>query len=163
MSSIVAALWKSGPSEPAVIDKMLQAAPHRGSNFCVSSIGSCSLGISNLTSAVDATISKQGSLLAAFNGYLDNAVELNLRLKDLGYLPASEKPADILVASFQAFGLDAPRHFRGAFCAVVTDGRNLWCFRDQVGFQTLFFRDEPKAFFTASEAKQIIAATGISK
>ena len=163
MSSLVAVLSKAAPAEISLVEKMLAAAPHRGTNLHVTTFGSCALGVSNESETIDGTISKDGRLLAAFVGNLDNAVELRTRLTELGCALPSCKPADLLVAAFEIFGPDAPKYFRGAFSGVVTNGTDLWCFRDHLGFQTLFFRDEPKAFFVATEAKQIIAGTGILK
>src|SRR5262249_31928426 len=121
------------------------------------------LGISNQCEAVDATISAPGPLLAAFAGTPDNAGEIRDELRKLGFSLPSAKAADLVVGAIHAFGLDAPRRFRGAFSGIVTNGTELWCFRDHLGFQTLFFRDEPKRFFVATEAKQILAGTGIRK
>jgi asparagine synthase (glutamine-hydrolysing) len=163
MSSLVAVLSKAAPAAVSLAEKMLAAAPHRGTNLHVTSFGSCALGISNESETIDGTISKTDRLVGAFVGNLDNAAELRTRLLELGCALPSCKPADLLVAAFEVFGPDAPKYFRGAFSGVVTNGTELWCFRDHLGLQTLFFRDEPKAFFVATEAKQIIAGTGILK
>src|SRR5262245_39756845 len=147
MSSLVAVLSKAAPANASLVEKMLAAAPHRGTDLCVNTFGSCGLGVSNHSETTDGTISKSGRLLAAFVGNLDNAVELRTRLIELGCALPSCKPADLLVAAFEVFGADAPKCFRGAFSGVVTNGTDLWVFRDHIGLQTLFFRDEPKAFF----------------
>jgi asparagine synthase (glutamine-hydrolysing) len=163
MSSLVAVLSKAAPADISLVEKMLAAAPHRGTDLCVTTFGSCAIGVGNDSETIDGTISRGDRLLAAFVGNLDNAVELRTRLIELGHALPSRKPADLLVAAFEVFGPDAPKYFRGAFSGVVTNGTDLWIFRDHIGLQTLFFRDEPKAFFVATEAKQIIAGTGILK
>jgi asparagine synthase (glutamine-hydrolysing) len=45
----------------------------------------------------------------------------------------------------------------------VTDGRGLWCIRDHLGIRPLFYRDDPKAFFAATEAKQVLAGADIGR
>jgi len=143
---------------------MLAAAPHHGSDFNVKTCGSCALGVSSGIGIADSAISSEANLIAAFTGRLNNAAELVESLSGLGFRPASVNAADVLLSAFQAFGPDqAPNRLRGVFAAVVTNGRELWCFRDQLGFRSLFYRDDPGGFFAASEAKQIIAGTGLPK
>src|SRR6266852_1999448 len=40
------------------------------------------------------------------------------------------------------------------------DEAALWCVRDHVGWGQIFYRDEPRAFYAATEAKQVIAGSG---
>ncbi len=47
------------------------------------------------------------------------------------------------------------------FAVVVSDGTRLWCFRDHLGFATLFYRADRGAIYVATEAKQVVAAAGI--
>src|SRR5207247_5463723 len=95
------------------------------------------------------------AIIAALSGRLDNAEELHRTLTAAGSPPASPADADIVVAAYRVFGVDAPNRMRGAFAGIVTDGRNLWCFRDHIGFRPLFYRDEPTAFYAAGEPRQI--------
>ena len=39
---------------------------------------------------------------------------------------------------------------RGAFGAVITDGRRVWAVRDHVGFGTLFYRHDGGTFYAVS-------------
>jgi asparagine synthase (glutamine-hydrolysing) len=142
---------------------MLQAAPHRGVDVDVKVYRSCALGITNGGEIIDSAISSEGRLLAVFTGRLDNACDVVAAVTALGFPPRSQNPADLVVAAFQAFGPEAPDRFRGAFAAAVTDGKELWCFRDHLGLRSAFYRDDPKGVFVASEPKQIVAGTGISR
>jgi asparagine synthase (glutamine-hydrolysing) len=162
MGSIVAIL-PTAPTGTDLARKMLAAAPHQGPDFSVKACGACILGVSSRKGFVDATISADADLIAGFTGKLNNASELLESLNSLGFPPAGTTPADILVSAFRAFGPSAPSRLRGAFAAVVTNGRDLWCFRDHLGFRPLFFRDDRSGFFVGSEAKQIIAGTGLTK
>src|SRR5688500_9206519 len=142
---------------------MLGAAPHRGDCVAFRRLGNCLLGVANRPDFVDCALSAEGGIIAALSGRLDNAAELHQELTDAGTPPVSTAGADIVVAAHRAFGLSAPNHMRGAFAGIVTDGDKLWCFRDHVGFRPLFYRDEPRAFFAASEARQVVAGAQISE
>jgi asparagine synthase (glutamine-hydrolysing) len=163
MGSIVAFLARQLPVDRHRVKNMLAAAPHRGSNFEVGVCGSCVLGVSNKSDFADSAISKAGQFMAAFSGKLDNATELTKTLTDKGYSPGSVNAADVVVAAFKAFGSDAPNRMRGVFAGIVTDGRRIWCFRDHLGFKALYYRDESRAFFVASEAKQIVAGADLRR
>jgi len=154
---VIAILGRSGPPDPTLARRMLAAAPHRGSCVTVRVCGDCVLGVSNYPGTVDTAISHDGPVMAACKGRLDNVTELARALSDAGAPPRSPAPADVVVGAFKAFGPEAPNRMRGPFAGVVTDGRSLWCFRDHVGFQPMFYRDDPKAFFAATEAKQVLA------
>jgi asparagine synthase (glutamine-hydrolysing) len=163
MGSIVAVLVRSIPIDPALAEKMLAAAPHRGSELSVRICGNCLLGVSNRRDFIDSTISGQGERMAVFSGTLDNAADLSRILSEAGHKPASTNPADITVSAFKAFGADAPNRMRGEFVGAVSDGHQLYCFRDHIGFKPLFYRDDQRAFFIAMEPKQIIEGANLKR
>ena len=68
MSSLVAVLSKAAPADISLVEKMLAAAPHRGTDLCAKTFGSCAIGVSNDSETIDGTISKGARLLAAFVG-----------------------------------------------------------------------------------------------
>jgi asparagine synthase (glutamine-hydrolysing) len=163
MGSIAAILARSIPVDTNLTRRMLAASPHRGSDFIVRICGSCVLGLSNQQDFIDSTMSRDSEFMAVFSGKLDNAAELQKMLATAGHAPASRDAADITVSMFKAFGPDAPNYMRGAFAGIVTDGTHVWCFRDHIGFQPLFYRDDPHAFFAATEPKQIIAGADLQR
>jgi asparagine synthase (glutamine-hydrolysing) len=160
---MIAILDKEAPPDVALARKMLAAAPHRGDIVTLRMLGNCVLGVANRPDSVDSAISMKGALIAALSGRLDNVTELYQTLSAAGTPPASSADADVVVAAFRAFGVEAPNRMRGAFAGIVTDGRNVWCFRDHVGFRPLFYRDEPRAFFAASEPRQIVVGANLSE
>ena len=163
MGSIAVVLSRSALPDLKAVEAMLSAAPHRGGVFEVRTCERAILGTSNHPDFADASISSPGDLIAAFSGRLDNAADLTQTLVTAGFPPASNDPADVVVATFRAFGAVAPSHMRGNFAAVITDGRRMWTFRDHLGFQPLFYADTPKQFVAATEVKQVIAGAGISR
>jgi asparagine synthase (glutamine-hydrolysing) len=141
---------------------MLEAAPHRGTVFELAPRRNVVLGVATSNGTADAALSS-GELSVAFTGQLDNARELRRELVDQGYTPASPSPADIVASAFQAYGTDAPGRMRGAFSACVTDGQQVWLFRDHVGFKPLFFAERSNCVFVATEVKQVLAGAEIPR
>lgn len=135
---------------------MLAAAPHRGSVRSFLSIGQVTLGISN-GDFTWATVGAEEAWACAVIGPVDNADELG-RLAGRGSNVAESIAA--LVARQGTYALDL---LRGTFAGVVTDGRELICFRDHIGGRPLFFRQERDRGFVATEAKQVIAGAGVSR
>src|SRR5256712_459253 len=153
----------SPPPELALAREMLAAAPHRGSCTTLRLLGNCVLGVANRPDFVDATVSSEGALVAALSGRLDNAAELHQALTAAGSPPGSRADADVVVAAFRAFGLDAPNRMRGCFAGIVTDGTAIWCFRDHAGFRPLFYRDDPRRFVAASDPRQVVVGAQLSE
>src|SRR5438552_13665988 len=150
---MIALLGKNTPPSEALARKMLAAAPHRGECLTLRALGNCILGVANRPDLVGSALSSDGAIIAAVSGRLDNATELRRILTAAGSPPASPADADIVVAADRVFGTQAPNRMRGAFAGIVTDGITVWCFRDHIGFRPLFYRDDPQAFFAASEPR----------
>jgi asparagine synthase (glutamine-hydrolysing) len=161
MGSIAAILRADLPPGIGEVQRMLAAAPHRGSDVEIALRGRCVLGVAYDDVGRDAWLAAGARLAAAFTGRLDNLPELLGR-----FLPSSSpdrvSPADALIVVFEALGDAAPAALRGVFAATVTDGSQLWCFRDHMAFGGLFFRQDAHGFYAASEAKQVVAGAGIA-
>jgi asparagine synthase (glutamine-hydrolysing) len=140
---------------------MLAISPHRGGDMSHQICDAAILAVSNHPNRTDSLLSTAGEFSAAFSGRLDNAQELVRTLTESGFPPLSPNAADIMVSAVRAFGTDAPNRMRGEFAGVVTDGRQLWCVRDHLGLRPLFYRDDPQAFFAATEIKQVIAGAAL--
>ena len=108
----------------------------------------------------DATLSEGDGLIAAVQGRIDNLPELTAHLSRAGVDPGPS-PADVVRALFLREGERTPERLRGVYAIVLSDGLRLWCFRDHLGFATLFYRTEREGIYVASEAKQVVAAAGI--
>jgi asparagine synthase (glutamine-hydrolysing) len=164
MGAFAAVLTRSLRPDPSVVDRMLAASPHRGTEISHHACGLAILGASNHADRVDSTIASSGESAAVFSGRLRNVRELTKTLTDAGFPPTSSDPAEILLCACRAFGhAAAANRLRGEFAAVVTDGRRLWCIRDHLGIKPLFYRDEPRAFFAATEVKQVLAGAQLNR
>ena len=142
---------------------MLEAAPHRGTSTEVREHGSVVLGVSRHETNDDASISSGNGLIAAFSGRLDNHAALRRELAAAGHEPSGDTTADVLETAFRAWGERAAERLRGQFAAAISDGSQIWCLRDQVGFRAVFYRDDREGFTLASEAKQVLAGAGVPR
>jgi asparagine synthase (glutamine-hydrolysing) len=74
-----------------------------------------------------------------------------------------DAPAAVLLAAFRELRQDLPRHLRGSYAVVISDGRRLWAFRDHLGTTALFWRQAGGRCSLGSEAKQVVAVSGIPR
>lgn len=158
MSSVAVLLDRRGGPDVTNLERALAAAPHRGAVTEMILLGSTALGISRHDSEQRGGVALDGQLAAAVAGTISNCEELLAELRIAGAAPDSSNPAAIVLAAYRALGDMAAHRLRGEYAVVISDGSHLRCFRDHLGFGTLFMRDEPGAFFAASEAKQVAAA-----
>jgi asparagine synthase (glutamine-hydrolysing) len=135
------------------VERALRAAPHRGEELDVRTLGAVSLGTSNTPDLRDAWIAVAGDRAAVVTGTLDNAAELGL----------DGDPAGAVLAAFDTWGEDAPARLRGVFAGAWTDGTRLVVFRDHLGLAPLFHRDGEDGFVAATEGKQVAAGSGIAR
>jgi asparagine synthase (glutamine-hydrolysing) len=163
LGGLAAHLSSSGSDDVRkIVSRMLAASPHRGERTSIHLIGACALGVSSRQEIGDSSLEWAPGLAVAFTGRLENAPELTKWLDRKGLHVASTTPAGLLLGLFSAAGDEAPNRLRGAFSAAVSDGHSLWFFRDQIGFETLFWRDDADGVYIASEAKQVVAGSRIS-
>ena len=160
MRGLAAVFGRSVAPAADTVERMLAASPHRGDRTAVTSLGGCTLGVSDLQGRGEATLASDESLAVAFAGALDNAGDLAARLG--APLDQPRSPAEVVLAAFRARGTAAPADLRGTYACVVTDGARLWAFRDHGGLETLFYRSEPDAVFVASEVKQVLRGADVS-
>ena len=158
MSSVAAMLSRRAEDHRDRVREMLAAAPHRGQRIELVTLGECTLGISNPDDWEESVLASRDELAICFTGRLDNRADLSRDLR--GDAPSVGEAAalpDLLLAAFRTFGIGLPNHLRGTYAVVLTDGRQLWCFRDHLGFRPLFCREDAGGIYVASEAKQVVA------
>lgn len=159
MASLAAILLSAAPPQVQQLNTMLLAAPHRGEHLQTVTLGNVALGVAQSLELADATIHRSGGSAVAFVGVLDNVAELAAEFQVDGSAPT---PAAVLLSGFRRDGDVVAKKLRGAFAAIITDGRRIWALRDHVGFGTLFYRHGPHGTYLASEVKQVLAGAGIA-
>jgi len=141
---------------------MLVAAPHRGGERALATVGACTVGIANDPEHREASLAEGNGLVLGFTGTLDNADELERRFPGRDG-DGARTTADLLLSAFAELGESLAPLLRGDFACIVGDGRRLSAFRDHIGFETLFERDDPAGVFVATEAKQVLAGAGLPR
>ena len=155
VGAIAGVIARNGAPNPAIVERMLAAAPHRGSKTIVTTLGGAVLGISE---GQWSSLGGDGPWRCAFLGPLDNGPDL---ARTLGM--ESKNPAELVAAAFARWGSDAAARLRGAFAGIVTDGKKGWGFRDHIGGRTLFYRYDGSTWWGATEAKQVLAGADLPR
>ena len=163
MGSLAVVVPFSAPPDPQAAQRMLAAAPHRGTDLDVRVCENAVLGVSSTPGRPDAWIASRNGLTAALAGSLDNAAELREELRRAGVDLSEDDPASPLAAAFDAWGERTAERLRGPFTAAVSDGSKVWCVRDQLGLRPLFYGQDEHAFVAATEPKQVVAGAGASR
>jgi asparagine synthase (glutamine-hydrolysing) len=163
MGSLMAVLARRDRADPAVIRPMIAAAPHRGPLATSIELGDAVLAITESGYPGSTSSAAADGWAAVFSGALDNVDELVTDLDVDRSTEASHEPAAVALATYRRYGDDAPLHLRGAFAVIITDGSRLICFRDHLGYGTLYYRDEPGSFYAATEQKQVLAGAGVAR
>jgi asparagine synthase (glutamine-hydrolysing) len=125
--------------------------------------GRCVLAVGWPEGRPDASLWASDGLAVAFCGVLDNLADLAQALGEPDVPGASMSPAAVVAAAFREHGEGTPGRLRGVFSVAVTDGRRLLCFRDHLGFGTLFYTHHARGSFVATEAKQVVAGPEIGR
>jgi asparagine synthase (glutamine-hydrolysing) len=124
-------------------------------------LGDVVLGVTE-NAVGDTSVARTEGLAAAVTGSFDDAELLAAELVRAGTAAPGASPAELLIGAHLAWGPECQERLRGTFAYVVTDGRTLWASRDHLGFRTLFYREDPRVFVIATEAKQVAAGADIS-
>jgi asparagine synthase (glutamine-hydrolysing) len=162
VGSLAAVILRATTPQPATVRRMLAAAPHRGTEIDLLSVGRAVLGVSSARGSADAWLAERDGLAAAVVGRIDNATELAKRFLEQDSR-GSASPADVVLSAFRELGDRAPAEMRGIYSVVVSDGDRVWCFRDHLAFGALLYRQERGALYVASEAKQVLAGAGLPR
>jgi len=163
MGALAAVAIPGGQADERLVDRMLAAAPHRGSERKTIVVRSCALGFSERPGSKDGSIATDGGTAAVLVGRVDNLADLARRFPPTNGHDSASEPAAILIRTFRVLGDDAPNVLRGAFSGVVTDGNRMVFFRDHTGQSNLFYRSESGRTLVSTEAKQIVAGSEITK
>lgn len=115
-------------------------------------------------SLVSATTESGRSVVAAFDGRLDNRSELLSLLREDGASPSSSD-CDLAIIAHARWGQDFPDRLVGDFACAIWDAstRALLLIRDAIGARPLFFWRDRDVVFFASEPRGLLAQPRIPK
>ena len=93
---------------------------------------------------------KYQKILLSFNGEIYNFKELR---EELDFDFKTQSDSEVIIAAYLKWGVEFVQKLRGMFAIALLDGETLYLFRDRLGKKPLFFMQDKKAFYFASEIK----------
>lgn len=102
----------------------------------------------------------QGQLWLTYNGEIYNYKELRGELQELGHRFKTQTDTEVILASYQEWGLGCFKKFNGMWALALVDlaAHQLLLSRDRFGEKPLHFLKTETTLFLASEIKGILAA-----
>ena len=151
--------------DPDVVDRMRQAAVHRGPDDHGTYVrGNVGLGFNRL-SIIDQSGGHQPmsnddeTIWIVFNGEIYNFQELRQELIGRGCAFRTRSDTEVILRAWETFGEKVVEKLRGMFAFSIWDARRriLFCARDRLGIKPFYyFLDEGKVFVFASELKSLL-------
>ena len=129
-------------------------------------LGNRRLAILDLSSSGNQPmLSIDGRYCVTYNGEIYNYRELRYELEKLGHQFHSSGDTEVLLHSYQQWGEDCLRRFNGMWSFALLDRtkQKLFCARDRFGVKPFYFVANERAFFFASEIKQVLSASGCKR
>jgi len=159
-------------SDQSLVEKMTTSISHRGpdqdGHFCDDSfsLGHRRLSIIDLSEqGRQPMFNEDGSVCLVFNGEIYNYLELRRRLIEKGHSFKGKSDSEVIVHSYEEYGLDCVHHFRGMFAFAIYDipRKKLFLARDRIGIKPLYYYHKNSRFLFASEIKAILVADEVER
>lgn len=107
--------------------------------------------------------SKDERYWITYNGEVYNYIEIREELIGLGYTFYTDTDTEVILASYQEWGIDCQHRFNGMWAFAIYDrqDRTIFLSRDRFGIKPLYYWFSPTGdFFFASEIKQFTILPG---
>jgi asparagine synthase (glutamine-hydrolysing) len=100
-----------------------------------------------------------------FNGEIYNYREVRAQLEKLGHRFYTDSDTEVVVAAYDQYGTDCPKHLRGMFAFAIWDERDqsLFLARDRVGKKPLLYAHLPGQLAFASEFSALVLHPAVSR
>lgn len=104
----------------------------------------------------------QSGIFVVFNGEIYNYRELRDELQTSGARFTTSSDTEVLLAAYQAWGVNCVRRFTGmfAFCILDVPRRKVFLARDPFGIKPLFYTENSGTFAFASEIPALLELSG---
>ncbi len=156
--------WEPRPPLPAMRDALRHRGPDDAGEWWSADgrvgFGHRRLAILDLSAAGhQPMLSADGALALTFNGEIYNFAELRAELTERGVRFRGHSDTEVVLAAYQAWGLDCLDRLRGMFAFALYDlaERRLVLARDRAGEKPLFYRLAGGRLHFASELKALFA------
>jgi asparagine synthase (glutamine-hydrolysing) len=166
MCGIGAILDPAGTASPDAAERMVEALRHRGPDGdALRRIGPLALAhtrlaIIDVAGGDQPLDSEDGQVTAIVNGEIYNQRQLRERLEERGHRFATHSDSEVVVHSYEEYGLDCVRHLSGIFAFALWDERRrrLVAARDTFGVKPLYWWTDGRRVALASEIGALLAA-----
>src|ERR1051325_10754851 len=100
-----------------------------------------------------------------FNGEIYNYRKVRAQLENLGHKFYTDSDTEVVVAAYDQYGTDSPKHLRGMFAFAIWDERDksLFLARDRVGKKPLLYAHLPGQLVFASEFSALVLHPEVSR
>ena len=154
--------------DSSVIDAMTASLRHRGpDDFGVFADAQNGVGLGHTRlSVIDLSANgKQpmsnaaGNITLCYNGEIYNYLEIKRELVGLGHSFVTQTDTEVVLKSYEQWGMDSLRRFRGMFAFAIWDSarQSLFLARDRPGVKPLYYYHYRNLFLFASELKALAA------
>ncbi|RAP34045.1 asparagine synthase (glutamine-hydrolyzing) [Candidatus Marinamargulisbacteria bacterium SCGC AG-410-N11] len=153
---------KGNQVKPAVIEAMINNIRHRGPDnqevIIDKNIGiaHCRLSIIDLSDlANQPMVSQNKRFIISYNGEVYNFKQIRSELQRLGRRFISNSDAEVVLQSYEEWGIRCLTKFNGMFAFIIWDKQNNQFFiaRDRYGIKPLYYATFDNVFMVASEQK----------
>lgn len=157
------------PVESALLNRMLRAIAHRGTDGGGAWInGSVGLGHRLLFTTPESLresqplVAPDKSHVLVWDGRLDNRNDLMATLRHAGIPLGDRTDPDLVLSAYRYWGTQSPQHLAGdyAFAIWNAQNRSLFCARDRMGLKPFHYWWDETSFAFGSEIRPLIVARG---
>ena len=130
----------------------------RPSNNLNVAFGHRRLSIIDLSEQGQQPMSYMDRYFITYNGEIFNYIEIKEELKKLGYFFKSQTDTEVILAAYDAWGVDCQNKFNGmwAFALFDIEKETVFISRDRFGIKPLYFYQDDNNFIFASEIKALL-------
>jgi asparagine synthase (glutamine-hydrolysing) len=159
------------PVDRHLLERMTEAIRHRGPDddgFYFNNgvgLGMRRLAIIDLKTGHQPIHNRDRSKWLVFNGEIYNYRELRQKLEKLGHVFYTSSDTEAVVAAYDQYGTDCPKHLRGMFAFAIWDDRDksLFLARDRVGKKPLLYAQTPGQLIFGSEFSALVLHPDVSR
>jgi asparagine synthase (glutamine-hydrolysing) len=161
----------SSEVDQRLLERMTSVQSHRGPDdhgyFVEDNVGlgHRRLSIIDLSGGKQPIFNEDGSVVVIFNGEIYNYADLTAGLVAKGHRFATRSDTETIVHSYEEYGENCMRDFRGMFAFAIWDRRKrrLLLVRDRLGIKPVYYCAGRDFFVFASEIKSILQHPGVPR
>jgi asparagine synthase (glutamine-hydrolysing) len=158
-------------ADEGLVHAMTQILAHRGPDgqgvFVDGPVGlgHRRLAIIDLDTGAQPMSSEDGSVVLVFNGEIYNYRELRRELESRGRVFRTASDTEVILQSYEAFGVECLARLRGMFAFALWDGRRrrLLLARDRVGIKPLVYSWDGRRLVFGSEIKALLQDVTVAR